>query len=97
MIKDGLVRRDVAAVLRGINTKHTMAAAKALPGVDVPVMLVWGEDDRAFPVKLAKRLAALIPDCRLETVSGSATFVSLDAPEALVALIEDFVPAHVTR
>jgi pimeloyl-ACP methyl ester carboxylesterase len=92
LISDRGVRRDTAAVLRGINTKHTMAAARALPEVDVPVMLVWGELDRAFPIRLARRLAGLIPDCRLETVPGAATFVSMDAPEALAALIESFVP-----
>jgi pimeloyl-ACP methyl ester carboxylesterase len=48
-------------------------------------------------MKLARRLAALMPDSRLETVPGSATFVSLDAPEVLVDLIADFVPAHVAR
>jgi pimeloyl-ACP methyl ester carboxylesterase len=94
LITDRGVRRDAAKVLRGVNTKHTMAAAKALPDLDVPVMLVWAEDDRAFPIKLAHRLAGLIPDCRLETVSDAAAFVSLDAPDALAALIEDFVPVN---
>jgi pimeloyl-ACP methyl ester carboxylesterase len=97
LINNREVRRDAAAVLRGIKTKHTMAAAKALPGVDVPVMLVWGEDDKAFPMKLARRLDALIPNCRLESVPGSATFVSLDAPDVLVDLIADFVPVRVER
>jgi len=60
-------------------------------------MLVWAEDDRAFPIKLAHRLAALIPDCRLEIVKDSAAFVSLDAPDAVVALIEDFVPVTAIR
>jgi pimeloyl-ACP methyl ester carboxylesterase len=97
LIKDKRVRHDAAAVLRGINTKHTMAAAKALPSLDVPVMLVWGGRDKAFPVRLAKRLAALIPDCRLEVVPDAAAFVSLDAPETLASLIESFVPTHVVR
>ncbi|HWA64803.1 MAG TPA: alpha/beta hydrolase [Mycobacteriales bacterium] len=97
LITDREVRRDAAAVLRGINTRHTMAAAKALPAVEVPVMLVWGEDDRAFPVKLARRLAALIPDCRLETVPGSQAFVSLDKPDVLTELIADFVPVPAGR
>jgi hypothetical protein len=34
----------------------------------VPVVLVRGEIDKAFPIKLAHRLAALTPDCRVETV-----------------------------
>jgi len=94
LINDRGVRRDAAAVLRGVSSKHTMKAAKLLPTVDVPVMLVWGEIDKAFPMKLAHRLAGLIPDCRLETVANSSTFISRDAPEALVELIADFVPAE---
>jgi pimeloyl-ACP methyl ester carboxylesterase len=97
LIHDRAVRRDAAAVLRGVNTKHTMAAARALPEVDVPVMLVWGRIDRAFPIKLAHRLARLIPDCRLETVPDAAPFVSLDVPEVVAALIEDFVPIGATH
>jgi pimeloyl-ACP methyl ester carboxylesterase len=95
IMRDRAVRRDAARVLRGINTRHTMRAAKALPDITVPVMLVWGEIDKAFPIKLAHRLAALIPDCRLETVPDAACFVSLDNPTALVSLVEDFVPATV--
>jgi pimeloyl-ACP methyl ester carboxylesterase len=92
LISDKEVRRDAASVLRGVNTRHTMAAAKALPAVDVPVMLVWGEDDRAFPMKLAHRLAALIPDCRVESVPDAACFVSLDKPAKVVDVIADFIP-----
>jgi pimeloyl-ACP methyl ester carboxylesterase len=94
LINNREVRRDAAKVLRGVNSTHTMAAAKALPKLDVPVMLVWGEDDKAFPMRLAHRLAGIIPDCRLETVPGAAAFVSMDAPDVLVALIEDFVPVN---
>jgi pimeloyl-ACP methyl ester carboxylesterase len=93
IMRDRAVRRDAARVLRGINTRHTMRAAKSLPDVSVPVMLVWGEIDKAFPTKLAHRLADLIPNCRLETVPDAACFVSLDNPDALVSLIEDFVPS----
>lgn len=95
IMRDRGVRRDAAKFLRGVNTRHTMRAAKALPDVKVPVMLVWGEIDKAFPIKLARRLAAIIPDCRLETVPDAACFVSLDNPDALVSLVADFVPATV--
>jgi pimeloyl-ACP methyl ester carboxylesterase len=92
LIRDKGVRRDAAKVLRGINTRYTMAAAKALPTLDVPVLLVWGEDDRGFPMKLATRLEALIPDCKLVTAPNSRAYVSLDAPEILVGAITSFVP-----
>lgn len=94
IVRDRAVRRDAAKVLRGINTRHTMRAAKALPNIAVPVMLVWGEIDKAFPIKLARRLSGLIPNCRVETVPDAACFVSLDNPDALVSLVEDFVPAN---
>ena len=54
-------------------------------------MLAWGREDRFFKPKYAERLAEAIPNSRLEWVDDSRTFVSLDAPERLAALIGEFV------
>jgi pimeloyl-ACP methyl ester carboxylesterase len=84
------VRRDTAAVLRGVDRKITLAVAERLSSVQCPVLLVWGEDDRAFPVRLAQQLETAIPDARLTTVPGSSCYVPIDAPEELTKLIVEF-------
>jgi pimeloyl-ACP methyl ester carboxylesterase len=81
------IRRDLLKVLRGIDPAHTLQAAERLPAFGRPVLLAWGTEDKFFPVSEGERLAALFADARLERVAGARTFVQLDAPEQLAALM----------
>jgi pimeloyl-ACP methyl ester carboxylesterase len=81
------VRRDARKVMRGIDPSYTLAAAELLRGFERPVLIAWGTRDRFFPLSDAERLAELFPDARLETIEGARTFVQLDAPERLAALL----------
>lgn len=89
---DAALRRDVTKALRGVDKKHTLAAAEKLGGFDQPVLLAWGGDDRVFPRKDAERLAEILPNARLEIVPDSKVFVPEDQPERLAKLIVDFAP-----
>ncbi len=91
------VRADVGRLLRGVSNAHTLEAAERLPGFDRPVLLAWGGDDRLFPLDLAKRLAARFPRARLEVVPNARTFVPLDEPVRLAALILDFLGERAVR
>lgn len=91
------IRADVARLLRGVSNAHTLAAAERLPGFDRPVLLAWGGDDRLFPLDLAKRLAARFPNARLEVVPNARTFVPLDEPARLAALILAFLGERAVR
>jgi pimeloyl-ACP methyl ester carboxylesterase len=91
------VRADVARLLNGVSNAHTLEAAERLPGFDRPVLLAWGGDDRLFPLDLAKRLAARFPRARLEVVPNARTFVPLDEPTRLAALILDFLGERAVR
>jgi pimeloyl-ACP methyl ester carboxylesterase len=86
------VRRDVTKVLRGVDKRHTLAAAEKLGGFDKPVLLAWADDDRVFPRRDAERLADVLPDARLEIVHSSRAFVPEDQPERLAELIVEFAP-----
>jgi pimeloyl-ACP methyl ester carboxylesterase len=48
---------------------------------------VWGQRDRAFTRALGRRLAALFPNGALIEVPEARTFVSLDAPAAVIDAI----------
>ncbi|HEY2204223.1 MAG TPA: alpha/beta hydrolase [Pseudonocardia sp.] len=87
------VRRDVGAVLRGISTRHTEWAAAELSRFGKPILLAWGRRDRFFRPAQATRLVAEWPDARLEWVEDAATFVPVDAPARLSALVTDFMRA----
>ena len=85
------VRRDLRKIFRGIRPRYTNEAAELLPGFRKPALIAWADKDRFFPREHAERLAHLLPDARLETVTGSRTFIPFDQPARLVELIRDFV------
>ncbi len=89
--QDPAVRRDLRRFLLGVNRRHTLRAAEALPGFTKPVLLAWAREDRLFPIALAHRLAALLPQATLVPVDDSYTFIPEDQPQVLSRLIEDFV------
>jgi len=91
LIRDSGVRRDLTKVLRGVTSRHTLAAARAFPGFRKPVLIVWGADDFVFPKRDAERLQRDFPNARLVPVARSRAFVSEDQPERLAVLLADFL------
>ncbi|GAB3008693.1 alpha/beta hydrolase [Amycolatopsis acidiphila] len=85
------VRRDLRKLLRGVHPRHTLAAAEKLRGLHRPVLLVWGSEEKLFPLKLAHRLVEVLPNARLITVPDTYTFISEDQPEVLVRHILEFM------
>lgn len=45
-----------------------------LPGIDVPTLLIWGENDTATPLADGKRMERDIPDAGLVTLKGAGHF-----------------------
>jgi pimeloyl-ACP methyl ester carboxylesterase len=84
------VRRDTIGLLRGIDPHDTLQAAERLRRFERPTLIAWAREDRFFKLRFAERLAQAIPDCRLETIEDSYTFVSEDQPERLAELIGAF-------
>jgi pimeloyl-ACP methyl ester carboxylesterase len=87
---DRAVRRDLVKVLRGIDKRYTLEAARALERFELPTLIAWAPKDPFFKLEYAERLAAAIPNARLETIPDSRTFVPEDQPERLAELIREF-------
>jgi pimeloyl-ACP methyl ester carboxylesterase len=85
------VRRDAVKFVRQISSRDTLDAAERLRRFDRPTLIAWAPEDRFFKLRYAERLAAEIPDARLETIEDSSTFVSEDQPERVAELLEAFV------
>lgn len=93
-LRDPGVRRDLSAVLRAMHPRHTLAAAERNRDFPRPVLIAWGDDDRAFPRRLADRLAADLPHARQVTITDCAAFAAIDQPERLAALVEEHLARH---
>jgi pimeloyl-ACP methyl ester carboxylesterase len=86
-LADKQIRADLSTVVRGIDPADTVAAAERLRNFDRPALIAWGAEDRLFPFSDAERLAATLPNARLERIPNARAFVQLDAPERLAQLI----------
>jgi 3-oxoadipate enol-lactonase len=65
-----------------------------LPDIAVPTLLVYGGDDRLTPPAIGERMAAQIPDARLEVIDGAGHLVNIEAPERFNRIVLDFLNPH---
>ena len=68
-----------------------LEATRKFAGFRAPVLLVWGTEDKLFPLQLAQDLTREFPDVRLVEVPGANVFLPLDAPYKVAAEIAAFV------
>ena len=85
------VSRDALAFLRSAMAMDLVPISERMTEFPRPVLLCWGTGDRFFTLKLGRRLEATFPDARLVEIQDAWTFVAIDQPERLTALIAEFV------
>lgn len=91
VLHDRGVRSDATAFIRSAKVALTNAAADKLPQFDKPALIAWSAADRVFPVADAHKLAADLPQGRVELVEDAYTFSMEDNPDRLAQLIAGFV------
>jgi len=90
-LADNGVRRDTRRLTAAMaDDAFRGQIAAELAGFANPVLLAWAADDTFFPLQHARRLAAILPDARLEVIAGSRTWVMCDQPERTADLIGRF-------
>jgi pimeloyl-ACP methyl ester carboxylesterase len=63
------------------------AATEAYGNINVPVRLIWGDQDWARPSERAHD-GSLMPDAQMVTVAHGGHFLPLDRPDAVIAQIQ---------
>jgi non-heme chloroperoxidase len=63
----------------------------ALREIDVPTLILWGEQDPLFPREEQERLAAAIPGATLRVYSETGHAAHWDRPEWVVRDLEEFM------
>jgi pimeloyl-ACP methyl ester carboxylesterase len=57
----------------------------------MPTMIVWGERDNTIPLEHGRRAHEATPNSRFRTLPRAAHFPHLEEPEALVAVLREFL------
>jgi pimeloyl-ACP methyl ester carboxylesterase len=86
--------RAFLSLLRNAETWE--AATKDYGHIEVPVMLIWGEQDWARPSE-REHDRDLIPDVQMTTLQRGGHFLALDRPQELTQLIVRFAAEKPAR
>lgn len=72
-------------------TCHAFDVRDRLDEVDVPALALVGEHDQLTPPYFHEFFADEMPDCRTETIAGTAHLAMLERPEAFNDAVRDFL------
>jgi pimeloyl-ACP methyl ester carboxylesterase len=61
-----------------------------LPRIDVPTLLLWGDDDRRSPMHVAGQLHRGIPGAQLEIIANAGHVTNMEQPGAFNARVRRF-------
>ncbi len=67
---------------------------EGLSRLDIPVLILWGEEDTFNPVELAELLNEQMPSSTLGLLPGCGHFVSEDAPDTIGPMTMEWLRAH---
>ena len=88
-----LTRTPPAGYARLAGAIRDADLTEATRGLRLPTLAIAGEEDGSTPPDLVAATAALIPGARLERVSGAAHLPCVERPEAVAALLGEFLGA----
>lgn len=80
-------------ILRGtdhFSPRHLQRIRSNLQSIQVPVLVVWGEEDNIFPLRHAFHIRQALPHAELHTIARCGHWSPLDAPEEVSQCIVEF-------
>ena len=70
--------------------RYTREIERRYGEIDIPTLVLWGEDDAWLEPGFGRRLADTIRGARLELVPNAGHFLQEDAPDAVSAALREF-------
>jgi pimeloyl-ACP methyl ester carboxylesterase len=93
-LSDRPTRQAFLRTLRSV-VDYRGQAVSALGKIHVshglPTLLIWGEQDRIIPVAHGYAAQDAVPGSRLEVLAGVGHFPHVEAPTAVVDILDDFI------
>lgn len=103
-MKDPRTRTAIRHVVRAVvdwKGQIITTSDRAYLTDDIPMCVIWGDDDQVIPTRHADVAAVVAPHSRVEIVPNSGHFPHRDHPERFVKIVSTFIrstrPAHFDR
>lgn len=70
---------------------HNPKLKRRLHRIDVPTLVIWGENDGLTKASYGKAYASLIPGAKFQTIAQAGHFPHIEQPEAFARALNDFI------
>jgi pimeloyl-ACP methyl ester carboxylesterase len=92
---DPAVRAQQQALVRRVmGPARDEALESRMPGLNVPVLVLFGTLDRMISPEMGRLYCDKLPNCHLVLVYDAGHEVDADRPEAFVSVVSDFIQHH---
>ncbi|MEJ7654147.1 MAG: alpha/beta hydrolase [Chloroflexia bacterium] len=81
----------IVRAFRGLSPARVLVWKARMPGLTVPVLVLWGRVDPYFPASVPERLSRDLPRARLEYLAGAGHFPMLSRPDEVADSVRRFV------
>lgn len=97
------LKEEMSAVVSGFHPLGFRLMAKSsadadttdlLPKIEVPTLILWGDDDRRSPVNIAEQLRDAIPEAELAIIANAGHVSNMEQPEEFNAQVRRFCLAN---
>src|SRR5687768_18536222 len=85
-------REAAARVLWNPHVRYRKLKSR-LDRIKVPTLVVWGADDKLFPLAYGEAFAKGIPGARLATIPRCGHLPLVEAPDKFASIVLDFLKA----
>jgi pimeloyl-ACP methyl ester carboxylesterase len=93
-LEAAVIARQQALVRRVMGPARDAALESRLPGLQVPVLVLFGTLDRMIPPEMGRIYCEKLPNCHLILVYDAGHVIDADRPEAFVSVVSDFLQRH---
>ena len=78
----------------GVKREIYMPILENLEKIEVPTLIIWGEQDQILPVAHAHAAAQRLPDARLHIFDGCGHVPNIEHPDKFNAIVNEFLTAE---
>lgn len=89
-----ILQQQQALLQRVMGPPRDEALERHMVDLDLPVLVVFGTEDRMIPSDMGRLYCEQLPNCHLILVYDAGHAVDADRPEAFVSVVGDFLQRH---
>ena len=86
-----LTRQSAKGYIASCEAVRDADLSEDAPRIDVPTLVVVGDDDKASPPDLVRATAEMIPGARFAVIEGAGHLPCIERPDELAALMTELL------